>query len=158
VIRYAEVLLIRAEAENEINGPSPAALAAFNQLRARARGANGTPRTAPASLTATGLTKEAFRRRIFEERGLELVGEGQRWFDLVRMRAPNGKTMYEFLYTTELAPVPVGLPVFNTTTRLWTGGRIAPNTKVPFDPKYLLFPVPTTELGVNPNITQNPGY
>lgn len=158
VIRYAEVLLIKAEAENEINGPSVAALAAFNQIRTRARNANGTVRTTPALLTATGLTKETFRRRIFDERGLELVGEGQRWFDLVRMRAPNGKTMYEQLYASELLPVTNGLPVFNATSRTWVGGRIAPNTKVPFEAKYLLFPIPTSEVGVNPKMTQNPGY
>jgi hypothetical protein len=158
VMRYAELLLIKAEAENEISGPNAAALAAFNQLRTRARNANGTSRTTPALLTATGLTKETFRRRIFDERGLELVGEGQRWFDLVRMRAPNGKTMYEHMYSSELVPVTVGLPVFNATTRIWTGGRIAPNTKVPFEQKYLLFPIPTSEVGINPNMVQNPGY
>jgi hypothetical protein len=104
------------------------------------------------------LTKETFRRRIFDERGLELVGEGQRWFDLVRMRAPNGKTMYEQLYASELLPVTNGLPVFNATSRTWVGGRIAPNTKVAFETKYLLFPIPTSEVGVNPKMTQNPGY
>jgi hypothetical protein len=66
--------------------------------------------------------------------------------------------MYEQLYASELLPFTNGLPVYNTTSRTWVGGRIAPNTKVAFEAKYLLFPIPTSEVGINPKMGQNPGY
>jgi len=91
VIRLAEVYLIKAEAENELNGPSAIARAAFNKVRARARQAAGIARSVPADV-ATNLTKDQFRMKIFDERGLELIAEGQRWFDLVRMRSPLSAT------------------------------------------------------------------
>lgn len=55
IIRLAEVYLIKAEAENEINGPTTIAQDAFNMVRARARLANGTARIIPANI-ATNLT------------------------------------------------------------------------------------------------------
>lgn len=72
VMRYAEVLLNYAEAENEAHGPANA-YDAFNQVRARAG-------LAPVS----GLTQEQFREMVRHERAVELVGEGHRKFDLVR--------------------------------------------------------------------------
>ncbi|MVZ64740.1 RagB/SusD family nutrient uptake outer membrane protein [Sphingobacterium sp. DK4209] len=77
IIRYAEVLLIFAEAENEIAGPSVAAQNALNTVRKRAN----------ATLLTGNLSKESFRDAVFEERRKELVYEYQRWFDLVRRGA-----------------------------------------------------------------------
>lgn len=75
VLRYAEVLLSYAEAENELNGPTQNAIDAVRQITDRA----GTiiPNTATTS-------KEAFRDYILEERGRELFCEGQRRQDLIR--------------------------------------------------------------------------
>jgi hypothetical protein len=101
VFRYAEVLLIYAEASNEVNGPTQKAIDALNQLRSRARNVNigGVHRDVlPRSLTlqrSAGLadltlgnplvsTKEAFMEYIFYERSRELSAECKRWFDLVR--------------------------------------------------------------------------
>ena len=75
ILRYAEVLLSYAEAENELNGPTQSAIAAVKQITDRA----GT--TIPATATAS---KEAFRDYILEERGRELYCEGQRRTDLIR--------------------------------------------------------------------------
>ena len=75
VIRYAEVLLSYAEAENEINGPTTSAVDAVKLITDRA----GV--TIPASATST---KEAFRTYLLEERGRELFCEGQRRQDLIR--------------------------------------------------------------------------
>lgn len=75
VLRYADVLLMYAEAINEKNGgPSPEAYSALNSVRARA------------GLTAAtaGLSHDAFALRIEHERQVELAFEGHRWFDLVR--------------------------------------------------------------------------
>ncbi|WP_198175242.1 RagB/SusD family nutrient uptake outer membrane protein [Spirosoma telluris] len=76
VIRYSDILLTRAEALNELNGPTTEAFALLNQVRTRA----GIP-----NLTATDTpTKEAFRTAIFRERGWEFVSEGKRREDLIR--------------------------------------------------------------------------
>jgi len=158
IIRLAEVYLIKAEAENELHGPTGAAAEAFNQLRARARKADGTPRETPLDIDPTMFTKESFRQKIFEERGFELFGEGQRWFDLVRMKAPTGTTMFEYQYTEILPNFEQGLPAYNANNGRWNNRRVAPNTAVPFQEKYLLFPIPVSEIGVNPFAEQNPGW
>lgn len=80
VIRYADVLLMYAEATNEINGPTTEAYAAINQVRARAR--NGNPTAEPQDLI--GLTQSQFRDSVLQERGRELCFEGHRRWDLLR--------------------------------------------------------------------------
>lgn len=72
VVRYADVLLMRAEALNELNKTAEAE-SLVNMVRQRAGLAN-----------LTGLTQENFRLAIEQERRLELSMEGHRWFDLVR--------------------------------------------------------------------------
>ncbi len=74
-IRYAEVLLSYAEAENELNGPTKSAIDAVEQITGRAQ------TEIPASATAS---KEAFRSFLLAERGRELYCEGQRRQDLIR--------------------------------------------------------------------------
>ena len=75
VLRYADVLLMKAEALNEINGgPTSDAYNAINQVRTRAQIANLT----------SGLNQAAFRDSVFLERRKEFIQEGHRWFDLVR--------------------------------------------------------------------------
>jgi len=78
IIRYADVLLMHAEALNE-NGKSSEALGFLNQVRARARGNNSE--VLP-DITVTG--KEELRAKILEERYFELALEGFRFWDLVR--------------------------------------------------------------------------
>jgi len=64
------------------NGTTTEALDAINQVRKRARFANGVERNVLPDLSAMGY--EAFKDAILEERRKEFVWEGQRWFDLVR--------------------------------------------------------------------------
>ena len=80
VLRYADILLIAAEAMNE-NGKSSEALAWLNAVRARARGNN-------ASLLPdiTETNQEALRQLIWRERRAELAMEQHRFFDLVRTK------------------------------------------------------------------------
>ena len=73
IIRYADVLLIFAEAENEANGPTAAAYDAVNQLRVRAGLDN-----------LSGLSKETFRQAIQKEWTLETTHERIYRFNLVR--------------------------------------------------------------------------
>ena len=72
-MRYADVLLMLAEAVNETSGPD-AALPYINQVRERA--------LMPA--IGTGLSKENFREKLMHERAVELSFESRRWYDLVR--------------------------------------------------------------------------
>lgn len=77
VIRYADVLLMYAEALNEVSyEPNGEAFKMLNLVRSRA----GLPEK-----TATDLpNQEAFREAVAQERRVELAFEGHRWFDLVR--------------------------------------------------------------------------
>lgn len=160
IIRLAEVYLIKAEALNELNGPTADALTAFNEVRKRARTVNSVPnaRSVPADLTsATAVDKDTFRMKIFDERGLELVGEGQRWFDLVRMRSPlsPSMTMYEYQFLHRLNNQTIysrTIPTYNTTTNQYTTkNHVYEFTLNVTVPKFLLFPIPIQEIQQNPN-------
>ncbi len=129
MMRYAEVLLIAAEAAIEI-GRTSEADGWINMIRERARNGNGTtdPSTSPEDISGATVAD------VLEERRLELAFEHKRWYDIVRRQmgdqvfGPNG-------FETELQ-----------------GTRN-------FDPSrdYLL-PIPPLEITNNPNLTQNPGY
>ncbi len=83
ILRYSDVLLMYAEAENEINGPTAAAYTQINQVRRRGYGKAIATADATVDLPA-GLSKSAFFDAIVKERSLELGGEGVRKFDLIR--------------------------------------------------------------------------
>lgn len=96
-MRYADVLLMFAEAENEINGPTDAAKAALKQVRERAfRGA--ADKSAKVDDYVEGLTtKEAFFEAIVNERAWEFGGENLRWKDLVRWNR-YGNVIYKTFF------------------------------------------------------------
>jgi starch-binding outer membrane protein, SusD/RagB family len=94
IIRYADVLLLFAEAENMVNnGPTQAAVDAVNQIINRANG--GVPNPADPLLTV-GMTQEAFDAAVIHQRSLELAFEHDRWFDLVRKRILRENTLPEY--------------------------------------------------------------
>jgi starch-binding outer membrane protein, SusD/RagB family len=76
MIRYAEVLLNRAEALNEINGPNQESIDLINEIRSRAN--------VPLYEISNFNSKEELRDKILDERGWEFVSEGLRRMDLVR--------------------------------------------------------------------------
>ncbi|MEL6670622.1 MAG: RagB/SusD family nutrient uptake outer membrane protein [Bacteroidota bacterium] len=96
MLRYADVLLLLAEAENEVNGPTEKAYTALNEVRTRAGLANLTD----------GLSQEDFRQAVRNERRHELYAEFQRRWDLRRwgiwletMNAANrSRLAYQKLY------------------------------------------------------------
>lgn len=127
VYRYADVLLMYAEARNEM-GEVGDALQYVNQIRARARnGAGGENRAAPADLPA--MSQAELRDAIFEERRFELAFEGKRWLDLVR----RGQAAWEAAFANDE-----------------TATEVAPHK--------MLWPVPQSQIDLNPALTQNPGY
>jgi starch-binding outer membrane protein, SusD/RagB family len=106
VIRYADVLLMLAEAMNE-NGKTTEALSYLNQVRSRA-GLSGY----------LNLTKDEAREKIYLERRLELSFEGVRWFDLVRTgRALSVMQQYGMQPFMTVFPIPLSqVQLINNTT------------------------------------------
>lgn len=136
IYRYAEVLLMLAEAQNEQGKAT--ALTNLNSVHAH-------PRTGLAPITITAQAQ--LRDLIQHERQVELAFENKRWLDLIRtgtavsvMTAQavkikaNPQTYY---YPTGISPIPAS---YNIT------------------PTRLLFPIPQREIRLNPAITQNAGY
>jgi len=77
ILRYSDVLLMFAEADNELNGPTAAAYNAINLVRRR--GFGNSTNDIPA-----GLSKDDFFKYLVRERTLELGDEGVRKYDLIR--------------------------------------------------------------------------
>jgi len=129
ILRFAEVILIDAEAENELNGPTAKAYGAINRIRKRA---------GLADLTA-GLTKDQFRDSVYLDRRLELVGECQRYFDLIRQTG------------TEITGVgPEGKGILLKNLKLVGKTNVAA--------RHYLYAIPQGEIDRNPKLTQNPGW
>ena len=122
LIRFAEVLLIYAEAQNESTGPDKSVYDAVNAVRARV----GMP-----SLP-DGLNQNEMRERIRRERRVELAYEGKRYMDLKRWKIAH-----------EVIPTVVDP----------TG-----STREFKNPTHYLFPIPQSEIDINKNLEQNPGY
>jgi starch-binding outer membrane protein, SusD/RagB family len=78
VLRFADILLMNAEAANELGNPSQA-LTSLNRVRARARGGNNN--ILP---NVTTTDKDALRQAIWKERQVELAMENDRYFDVIR--------------------------------------------------------------------------
>ena len=83
ILRYSDVLLMFAEADNEINGPTAAAYNAINMVRRRGYGKPIGTADATVDIPS-GLSKSDFFKAVVRERSLELGGEGVRKFDLIR--------------------------------------------------------------------------
>jgi len=181
IFRYAEVLLIFAEASNEIDGPTQEAIDVLNMLRSRARNTNigGIHRDIlPRSLNpqiSAGLIdldlsnplvsdQTAFRNYILLERSRELSQEGKRWFDLVRwgilkntLRGLNAKYVAKI---SETPPVEVPVITTNKWANYWNGRveewDLLTGTLQDF---HMLLPIPNGERLANPSIgPNNPGY
>ncbi len=97
-IRYADVLLMAAEANNRASTPNDTKAQAYlNMVRARAYG------DASHATTATGTT---LKQAIWDERRLELAMEGDRFFDLVRTGQAATKLTGFKVGKNELFPIP----------------------------------------------------
>jgi hypothetical protein len=104
ILRYADVLLMLAEVENELNGPTALVYESVNAIRERGK----------TSLLPAGLTKDQMRERIRHERRIELAFEGHRYFDLKRWKiagqvlsnVTDGVVTYRFEDKHYLWPLP----------------------------------------------------
>ncbi|WP_337045362.1 RagB/SusD family nutrient uptake outer membrane protein [Emticicia sp. 17c] len=129
VLRYADVMLMLAEALNEqAYNATGEAFSLINQIRQRAGLNILTSITTP--------NQDSFRLALENERRHELAFEGHRWFDLLRTNR--------------------ALTVMQKHVTNSGGVQIALSSIKAFQ---LLYPVPQTEIDTNPNkILQNPGY
>lgn len=133
VIRYADVLLMWAEALNE-QGLVSEAVDKVNEVRKRAGIAllnSNTPTTVAGQAD--------LRVRIQNERSVELAGEGVNYFDQLRWKIWKERTFYEG----------------NGNKQVW-GGIVIPYS---FKGDYInTWPVPASEVQINPNLKQNDGW
>ncbi|MDQ1296703.1 MAG: starch-binding outer membrane protein SusD/RagB family, partial [Bacteroidota bacterium] len=148
-LRYADVLLMLAEAENEVNGPA-GAYVYVNQIMKRAR-ESVTPNSAvPADWS--DMTQEEFRRRIMQERMFELWGEQHEYFDLRRRG-----TSYFLDYIRRHNAHPNN--DYNTPSADYND-IVYPETEE-YAKRAMLLPFPSGEINSNENISdedQNYGY
>ncbi|WP_375436866.1 RagB/SusD family nutrient uptake outer membrane protein [uncultured Hymenobacter sp.] len=131
ILRYADVLLMYAEAANEQSGPSADVLDKLNRVRTRA---GLLPLTAASSQYAS---KKAMRDEIDRQRRLELAFEGERWYDLLRYARHNQAEAGAHAITA--------LDLIQQRLNR-------------SDVNYLLFPLPQGEINNNAQLQQNPGY
>ena len=185
LIRFSDVLLMFAEADNELsNGPSAAAIAALREVRVRGFG-TATP---PAIATSYA----GFQAEVRKERNWEFGGEGIRKYDLIRWNQLgatfqrikteltdltsnlNARYAQYIYYTTPTSFGPLNIlnsyyrPSATTAapagvTRVnWVSSSISTERINDIASGYIeshqLLPIPAESINLNPNIKQNPGY
>jgi starch-binding outer membrane protein, SusD/RagB family len=145
-MRYAEVLLIHAEA-SAFNNKSVQALASLNLVRRRVGLSD-----------RLDLTGDALKNAIWNERRLELAGEGTyRWDDIRRIKV-NGKKLIASLLGPNGTFVQYNTTV-NTDAVEKAGHREAINKGFFYkEGVHELWPIPANVLNASTAITQNPGY
>jgi hypothetical protein len=129
VLRYADVLLMKAEADGE-NGAS---YELINQVRRRAFGQD--PNIANPTIDLSSATPGTFMEKLHLERRRELLFENQRWLDIKRLPSSESLTLMNSHLSNEYSGVPT------------------------IEEYQLIYPIPQVEIDVsNGVITQNPGY
>jgi hypothetical protein len=149
-IRYAEVLLIKAEALNEL-GKTTEAHVPLNQIRHRAyiNEAN------PSVYEFKDLSQAEFRDALRTEREHEFIYESKRWTDLVRWKIliQTVKSVADFADYKEYGDNYEEAPGVLRKSLLHLHAKVQ-NVGI----KHYLFPIPQSVLENNPNLTQNYGY
>jgi hypothetical protein len=173
IMRYADVLLIYAEAMIEQNKIDDTVLNAINQVRARAYGVN-VSQTDSYPAVKTG-TQVELRKAVRMERRMEFAMENQRLQDLMRWKlaskALNGSNYVMLLDPAKLLNNIVnkglwfwgmtpqidedGLPDFSA---LFSAGLCDTGAKRIFPDREYLWPIPTHDMELCPNLTNNTGY
>jgi len=141
ILRYSDVLLMFAEANNELSGDVSQTLDAINQVRRRGMGLD--PKTPDATIDLTdALSQEDLRAAIRAERPRELCYEALRKGDVVRWGLFYERMQFA---NTEMQSTSWGTNVRRAYFENAT-------------PRDTLWPIPDYERGLNPNLTQNSGW
>jgi hypothetical protein len=173
IIRYADVLLIYAEAKIELNSIDQSVFDAINMVRARAYGVDKSATASYPVITETDQSK--LRRILRSERRMEFAAENLRYMDIIRWRIAEivlNKSSYGMLDPVDLKAKIIskglwffpGIPVFDSQdlpdfSGWYSAGLVKLLTPKTFDKnRQYLWPLPTTELLGNKNLIQNPGY
>ncbi len=173
LIRYADVLLMYAEASIELQQIDQTVLDAINMVRARAYKADYTNTAAYPAVTS--MDPSELRKTIRFERRMEFAFEGNRYRDIIRWKIAE-KALNQSIYGL-LDPAPLkeniitkGLWFFPMTPDVDENGiaNLAPMYEAglakrlairTFDAsKQYLWPLPSKEILINDNLVQNPGY
>ena len=172
IMRYADVLLIYAEAMIEQNKIDDSVVQAINEVRSRAYGVNYRQTDLYPAVTAG--TQETMRKAVRIERRMEFAMENQRLQDLMRWKlaskALNGYN-YIMLEPHDLLNnvVNKGLWFWAMTPQidedgladfsaLFNAGYCTTGAKRIFPDREYLWPIPTHDMELNPNLTNNEGY
>jgi hypothetical protein len=143
-MRYADVLLMRAEALVESGSTAQEVYNLIDSVRARVN----MPKVE--DVEGSGLSKEKLREIIRHERRVEFFMEGTRYADMLRWK---DQSLVHDVYGYDKSKL---TDPSNETT--WIFEQVKFATRV-FDPaKGWLWPIPQTELQNNENLAQNPGY
>jgi hypothetical protein len=144
MLRYSDVLLMLAEAENAVNGPTKVAYDAINEVRKRAYGLMlpTPPNPTVNSALTPGLLQDKFLDAIKAERSRELCFEALRRPDLIRW----GNFVQDMKTFLAYAIANGG----NNLT-ITTASRMVTE-------RNLLLPIPSYDLSLNKLLTPNPGY
>ncbi|MHA7944946.1 RagB/SusD family nutrient uptake outer membrane protein [Formosa sp. 3Alg 14/1] len=172
IMRYADVLLMYAEAKIELGEIDDSTLNAINQVRARAYGVAVNQTNDYPALTITN--QNGLRLELRNERRVEFAWENRRFDDLLRWEIAEkalSRPIYGILDPAELKQkvvdkglwffpeVPIidqdGLPDFRPMS---TSGLIKTLVERNFENRQYLFPIPSKEILINNNLKQNPGY
>lgn len=159
--RYAEVLLTYAEAKIELNQIDGDCINAINLIRGR------SDVNMPA--VTAGLSQSEMRNLVRYERKIELWNENLRWDDLLRWKRAEvimtrpifGRPLLgEFSVYPAVSFDSFGDPVYDETNYVGSPSsdyRILIRTNFNKNRDYL-WPIPETELNLNPGLKQNPGW
>ena len=172
IVRYADVLLMYAEAKIEQNQIDKSVLDAINSVRARAYKVALTATTSYPAITTTNQAE--LRRELRMERRMELAFEGLRYMDIVRWRIAGkvlNRPIYGMLDPVDLRSKVVdknlwffpgtpridedGTPDFSEMEKTGLIKNLVPTT---WNDRQYLWPIPTAEIQINSNMKQNDGY
>lgn len=153
LLRYAEVLLTYAEAKIELNQIDQSVLDAINKIRRRVQMPD----------VENGLSQDAMRKILRNERKIELAGEGWRLFDIHRWKIAEhvlignlpGRKKKEYWYNPGVPAInEYGHPVYANQDQVFKVIEVRS-----FNPsRDYLWPIPQKEIDVNKKLEQNPVY
>jgi hypothetical protein len=151
ILRYAEVLLMQAEAEARLaSGVSQRAIDLLNTVRNRS-----IPTPATNQFTAASFAdKNALVAAILWERRFEFVAEGKRWHDISR-------TAQDPITSVRPGGIPAKIRNGTGGAAIYGIGVALPTTlepAIPYSDFRFIWPIPVDEITQNPILVQNPGY
>lgn len=172
IIRYADVLLIYAEAKIELNQIDQSVLDAMNAVRARAYGVDIAATDKYPAFTNEGQAK--LRQQLRIERRMEFPMERLRYADLIRWKLSEkamSRKIYGLNFQKGVQPTEQQLAEWfwpetpdidedgiADFTKMEAAGKIVSLAQRRWDNRQYLWPVPTAEVVINSNMKQNPGY